>query len=99
MNMKILEVQIVKTKSEKVKARADIHFDGFELKGFKVIVDENGKEFVTPPSYLSPKGWRALFKTDNPEDWQEIQRRVLETFNNIQIAEFAEETFGKKDTN
>lgn len=92
MKMKIIEIQILKTKSEKVQARADIHFDGFELKGFKVIKDESGKEFVTPPSYLSPKGWRSLFKTDSPDDWQEIQKQVLEKFNTNLIKEVFEET-------
>ena len=80
--MRILEVQIVKTKLGKVKARADVHFEGFWLKGFKVLQDEETrKEFVTPPSYQSPSGWRMLFKTDSPKDWQEIQRRILEEYN------------------
>lgn len=89
--MKILEVQIVKTKSESVRARADVHFEGFLLKGSKIIWDkEKRKEFVTPPSYLSGMGWRPLFKTDSPEDWQEIQRRILEEYNQTLIKETAD---------
>lgn len=92
MKMKILEVQIVKAKSEKVRARADVHFEGFWLKGFKVIQDpETKKEYVTPPSYSSPQGWRTLFKTDSPEDWQEIQRRILEKYNQTLMKEAADE--------
>lgn len=81
MTMKILEIQLIKAKSDKVQARADVHFEGFWLKGFKVVRDlEKKKEYVTPPSYFSQQGWRALFKTDSLEDWQEIQRRILEEY-------------------
>jgi hypothetical protein len=98
MKMKILEIQIVKTKSEKVKARADVHFDGFLLKGFKVIQDPiTLKEYATPPSYLSHQGWRALFKTDLPEDWEEIQRRIIEEYNLNQIKETADEAYEKEE--
>jgi len=91
--MKILEIDIVKTKSEKVKGRADIHFDGFILKGFKILRDEETKkEYVTPPSYLAGNFWRPLFKTDSPEDWQEIQRQVLKKFNEYLIDETVNET-------
>lgn len=91
--MKILEVMIVKTKGGKVVARADIHFEGFLLKGFKIIYDnEKKQEYVTPPSYFSGKYWRPLFKTDSKEDWNEIQQRVLDTFNTQQITEVMEET-------
>jgi len=91
--MKITEIQFVKTKSEKVKARADLHFDWFWLKGFKILFDENSKRnFVTPPSYLSGMGWRALFKTDNKEDWDYIQKRILEEFDENQIKESIEES-------
>lgn len=91
MKMKILEIQIIKTKSDKVRARADVHFEGFWLKGFKVIQDpETKREYVTPPSYQSPQGWRALFKTDSPEDWQEIQRRILEEHTHALIKEAVE---------
>jgi len=86
--MKILEIKILNAKSENVKARADIHFDGFTLNGFKVILNsETHKEYVTPPSYKSFKGWRMLFKTDDEEDWNEIQRRVLEEYGHHLIDE------------
>lgn len=92
MKIKILDVQIVKTRSETVKARADIQFDGFLLKGFKVLQDIDTKqEYVTPPSYKSPAGWRALFKTDRKEDWQEIQRRVLKAYNEYLMKESADQ--------
>ena len=82
MSMKILEVKIVKTESEKVLARADIHFEGFWLKGFKVIKGkEANKEYVTPPSYKAGPYWRELFHTDNQDDWQEIHRRILQDYN------------------
>lgn len=91
MTMKILEVHIIKTKSEKVKARADVHFDGFWLKGFKIIQDaETKREYVTPPSYQSPHGWRGLFKTDLPEDWEKIQRRILEEYNHHLMQEITD---------
>ena len=86
--MKILEVTFLESTSEKVSARADVHFEGFILKGFKVIRDNKKREeYVTPPSYHSGKGWRPLFKTDKLEDWQEICKRILEEFNKKQINE------------
>jgi len=79
--LKILKVKLYRTAVGKVKARADIHFEGWLLKGFKVIPDEEkGKLYVTPPSYFSNRGWRELFRTDEVSDWNEIQRRVLETY-------------------
>lgn len=88
MSMKIIEVQILKAKSEKVIARADVHFEGFLLKGFKVIRDEKtNKEYVTPPSYLAGVFWRPLFKTDSLEDWQEIQRRILQEYDHFLMSE------------
>lgn len=96
MKMKILGVEIIKTKSEKVKARADVHFEGFWLKGFKVIKDvETSKEFVTPPSYLSGHGWRALFRTDSSEDWTKIQREILQAYEEKQLEESVEEVLGE----
>lgn len=90
--LKILGVEFVRTKSDKVRARADVHFEGFWLKGFKVIQDkESKKDYVVPPSYQSPKGWRVLFRTDSREDWQEIQRRILEEFNLYEMRETADE--------
>lgn len=90
--MKIQEVEIVKTKSEKVKARADVHFGWFWLKGFKILFDEEkNRNYVTPPSYLSGFGWRALFKTDNKEDWNDIQKRILKTFDEYEIEESMKE--------
>jgi hypothetical protein len=47
---------------------------------------------VTPPSYLAGNFWRPLFKTDSPEDWQEIQRQVLKKFNEYLIDETVNET-------
>ena len=95
-NMDILEIIFVKTKSEKVIVRADVHFEGFLLKGFKVLRnDETGREYVTPPSYLSAKGWRPIFKTDNPATWQKIQEKILDEFDNKQIADFADEALTK----
>lgn len=95
--LKIIEITFVKTSSTKVKARADVHFDGFILKGFKIFQDEiTKKEYVTPPSYLSPAGWRPLFKTDFLEDWQEIQRRILEEFNTQQMKESLDERYERK---
>jgi len=86
--LKILEIQMVKTSSLNVKARADVHFEGFTLKGFKIIQEpESKREYVTPPSYQSSQGWRTLFKTDLPEDWEEIQRRILGEFNKKQMEE------------
>ena len=97
MSMKIIEVQILKAKSEKVIARADVHFEGFLLKGFKVIRDEKkNKEYVTPPSYLAGAFWRPLFKTDSLEDWQEIQRRILEEFSTQQMKESLDEQYERK---
>jgi hypothetical protein len=94
MNMKIIEIQIVKTKSESVVARADVHFEGFWMKGFKVMREkETSKEFVTPPSYRAGMYWRPLFRTDDAKDWQEIQRRILEKHNEEQIGETVEDIF------
>lgn len=90
--MKILEINILKTKSETVLARADVHFEGFVLKGFKILLDhQKHKEYVTPPSYKSLMGWRPLFKTDEPEEWQEIQRQILDAYNTHLMNEVTEE--------
>lgn len=90
--LKVLSVEIVKTKEGKVKARADVQFAGFLLKGFKVIQDEQTKkEYVTPPSYRAGAFWRSLFKTDSKEDWQEIQRRILQEYNQKQMEESVNE--------
>lgn len=88
--MKIKEIKLVKADKGMVQARVDITFEGFILKGFKVIQDKTGKTYVTPPSYLAGTFWRPLFYTEVEEDWNEIQRRVLEAFNNQQIKEVFE---------
>ncbi len=86
--MKILEVNFLESKSEKVLARADIHFEGFILKGFKVLRDSvSKKEYITPPSYKAGTYWRPLFKTDNLNDWIYIQQEVLNAYNKKQIEE------------
>lgn len=93
MEAKILEIReivFVKTKSEKVVIRADVHFKGFTLKGFKVLRDE-AKFYVTPPSYKAPQGWRELFRTDYPEDWQEISQRILADFRQFEMKEAADQ--------
>lgn len=82
--MKIVEMKFQKISNEdtEVVARVDIHFDWFWLKGFKVIRGrDSNKEYVTPPSYRSPKGWRSLFSTDNEVDWQQIVASVLSRYN------------------
>lgn len=94
---KIIEITFVKTEKGKVIARADVHFDGFILKGFKVIRDSLGKEYVTPPSYESPKGWRKTFITDSKEEWQKIQARILDDFSKKQMKESADEIYEKDD--
>lgn len=90
MKMKIIEIILVKADKGKVKARADIVFDGFTLKGFKVIENDDGKTYVTPPSYLAGTFWRPLFKTETEEDWKEIQRRVIDKFTDKEIEESLE---------
>jgi len=90
--LKIISIEFVKTKSEKVLARADVHFEGFLLKGFKILRNLENKDYVTPPSYLSPKGWRQLFKTDSEEDWKDIQHRILEEYDKHLINESLEES-------
>lgn len=90
--LKIIDVSFIKASSPKIKARADVQFDGFILKGFKVIFDsENHKDYVTPPSYFSPgKGWRMLFRTDNPKDWQQIQSIVLKKYSEYELKDSIE---------
>ena len=92
MKMKIKDIKLIKADKGMVKARVDITFDGFILKGFKVIKDNEGKTYVTPPSYLAGTYWRPLFFTETEEDWNQIQKRVLETFNNQEIEEVLNET-------
>lgn len=90
--MKIVKITIVKTNSEKVRGRADIYFDEFLLKGFKVLQDPKSlKEYVTPPSYLSKMGWRPLFRTVNPQDWHDIEKEVLSAYNTYLMKETADE--------
>lgn len=90
--MKILEVKFVKTKQGKVKVRADVHFEGFWLNGFKVFQDEETKrEYLTPPSYPVGIFWRKLFKTDSLEDWKQIERKVIDEYNLWLIKESTDE--------
>jgi len=82
MSMNITSVEIIKAKSEKVIARADVTFDWFILKGFKILRDnKTGKEYVTPPSYQAGLFWRPLFRTNSPADWEKLQRLILEQYN------------------
>lgn len=91
--MKILGITFLEARSEKVLARADVHFEGFLLKGFKVIRDEKtNKEYVTPPSYKAGQYWRPLFKTDTLEDWQMIRERILKEYNDKQMKESMQES-------
>lgn len=92
--MKITDIKFQKITNEdtEVVARVDIHFDWFWLKGFKIIRDpESNKEYVTPPSYRSSKGWRALFDTDDEKDWQKIRAAVLDSFNEHLMKENADQ--------
>lgn len=92
MNMKIIEIEIIKTKSTTVKARADVHFEGFWLKGFKILLaKDTHKEYVTPPSYNTLKGWRPLFRTDTEKDWEIIYKTILDSYNHHLLQESADE--------
>ncbi len=93
-SLEIIRVEIIKTKSETVRARADVYFQRFWVKGFKVLLDE-GKEYVMPPSYRAGVYWRPLFRTESKEDWQEIVRRVLKEYEGFLMKESADETFNK----
>lgn len=92
MKMKIKEIALIKSQSEMVKARADITFDGFVLKGFKVIKNKEGKTYVTPPSYKAGAFWRELFHTEEEEDWDMIQKAVLSKFEEMEIGEEFEDS-------
>lgn len=84
--MNILDITFLESSSGHVIARADVHFEGFTLKGFKILKDEEtNKEFVTPPSYKAGTIWRWLFKTDSLEDWKHIKQRILDEYNAKQI--------------
>ena len=88
----IKEVAIVKTKSEKVKARADVRFDDFELKGFKILHnEERGTDYVTPPSDQAGVYWRPLFRTEKESDWKRICQRILKEYDESLIREAVEE--------
>lgn len=96
--MKITEVKFQKITNEdtKVLVRVDIHFEEFWLKGFKIIRDpETKKEYLTPPSYRSPKGWRAIFATDEENEWQKIRGRVLDEYNQYLMKQSADEVKDK----
>jgi hypothetical protein len=92
IGLKIFEITFLKTKSEKVRARADVHFVGFTLKGFKIIHDEEtGKNYITPPSYQAGVFWRPLFKTDSPEVWKEICDQILKDYEESLMKDSIEE--------
>lgn len=85
--LKIKEIQIIEVNKGQVLARADVCFEGFVLKGFKILRDKEltGKEYVTPPSYKSPKGWRPLFKTDSKDEWNKICSAILKKYEEFLI--------------
>ena len=91
--MKIIDVTFLKSSSDTVLARADVHFEGFILKGFKVLKDnKSNKNYVTPPSYRAGVYWRPLFRTDSPEDWKTISERILKEYEESLIKEFIKES-------
>lgn len=84
--LNIVDIKLYRVIVGKVRAVATVFFDGFMLKGFKILEDEEkGKLFVTPPSYQTKYGWRQSFRTDSEEDWKEIQHRILETYENYEF--------------
>ena len=85
--MKIVEVQINKIQTGKVVAQAKINFGWFWLAGFKVVDGGESKKYVTPPSYKSSFGWKALFTTVKKSDWKEIQSRILEAYEEWELEE------------
>ena len=85
--MKIEEVQIRKINTGKVIAQAKVNFGWFWLSGFKVVASEDGKTYVTPPSYKSGFGWKSLFTTIKKSDWVMIHDRIIEEFNDLEIKE------------
>ena len=89
--LEITNVEFIKTNSEKVIARADINFRGFTLKGFKILCNEHGKQYVTPPSYKAGPFWRPLFRTDSPGDWEYICKEVLDRFGNKEVEDSLKE--------
>lgn len=92
--MKIVSVKFISTNSPSVLARADVIFDEFELKGFKVIKDKNNKEYITPPSYPAGSFWRPLFHTSE-ERWSDIQTTIRKRFNEWQIEQSLDEVYEK----
>lgn len=92
MSINITSIEIIKAKSEKVIARADVTFDWFILKGFKILRDnQTSKEYVTPPSYQAGPFWRPLFRTNTPGDWEILQRLILEQYNQKLMQEAVDE--------
>ncbi|QQG41265.1 MAG: hypothetical protein HYV90_03785 [Candidatus Woesebacteria bacterium] len=93
ITLEIKEIRFVPIKSSntKVKMRADIHFNNFWLKGFKILTDNSGKDFVTPPSYPTKFGFRQLFRTDDKSDWQKIHAEILRQYQDYLIKESANE--------
>jgi hypothetical protein len=86
--MKIKNINIIKSKSESVLARADVEFEDHIDRGFKIPHDsKTNKEYVTPPSYYTPGGWRPLFKTHTKEDWVILSSRIIKAYNEKQIEE------------
>lgn len=88
-DLEIKEINFVTIKSSntKVKMRADVHFSSFWLKGFKILTDNSGKDFVTPPSYPTKFGFRQLFHTDDKSDWQKIQAEIIRRYQEHLIKE------------
>jgi hypothetical protein len=86
--MKIIKINIIQSKSESVLARADVEFEDHLDRGFKILHDaKTNKEYVTPPSYYTPGGWRPLFKTNTKEDWIDLSKQIIKAFNNKLIEE------------
>jgi hypothetical protein len=79
--MIIKSIKITLTEPYFIKAKADVHFEGFELKGFIITEDPSTDTVsVAAPSYKTPHGWFPLFKTDDPNEWKVIQNRILDEY-------------------
>ena len=96
MNIKIdeISIEIKLSDKEKTKARVDLRFGEWEIRGFRLSVSEHENEnlerqklWLQPPSI--PVGrtgkWFQIVRLDDKEQWKKFERIVFDKYTEEQL--------------